>query len=66
MGRLNYILLFINKNANEYDVYLADLFDDTINLSDEDGDYSVDADSNQQDEDNSQADYSSQVTSWKY
>ena len=66
MGRLNYILLFINKNANEYDVYLADLFDDTINLSHEDGEYSVDADSNQQDEDNSQADYSSQVTSWKY
>ena len=63
MGRLNYILLFINKNANEYDVYLADLFDDTINLSHEDGEYSVDADSNQQDEDNSQTDYSSQVTS---
>ena len=63
MGRLNYILLFINKNTNKYVDYLADLFDDTINLSHEDGEYSVDADSNQQDEDNSQADYSSQVTS---
>ena len=56
-------LHFSDKNTNEYDVYLADLFDDTINLSHEDGEYSVDADSNQQDEDNSQTDYSSQVTS---
>ena len=66
MRRLDYILEFKNENTNKYDVYLEDLFDDTINLSHEDGEYSVDADSNQQDEDNSQADYSSQVTSWKY